>query len=245
MSMRAARRGAELPYQPIAGAVPCPKGWLAATGKLQGISLYPEAPQVFGTLVELLDYKPAYQIVALFAPIGLLDQPVVGGRSCDRQARRLLGWPRSGAIVSPPVRSALAASSHEEAVEANGGHLGIVAWQLFKKMAEVDAAMEPYWQRTVFEVHPELSFFQLNDDRPVRFSKHARAGLDERAALLRKRLPGIERVLDASLRGVKVSHLVDAAACLWTARRIASRAVARLPENPEWDELGLRMELVR
>lgn len=32
---------------------------------------------------------------------------------------------------------------------------------------------------------------------------------------------------------------------LWTARRIAARAVSRLPENPEWNEDGLRMELVR
>jgi predicted RNase H-like nuclease len=30
-----------------------------------------------------------------------------------------------------------------------------------------------------------------------------------------------------------------------TARRIAARAVERLPEDPEWDEAGVRMELLR
>jgi predicted RNase H-like nuclease len=30
-----------------------------------------------------------------------------------------------------------------------------------------------------------------------------------------------------------------------TARRIAARAVDRIPEDPEWDEQGIRMELLR
>jgi predicted RNase H-like nuclease len=32
---------------------------------------------------------------------------------------------------------------------------------------------------------------------------------------------------------------------MWTARRIVSRAITRLPEDPEWDSQGLRMEIVR
>ena len=80
----------------------------------------------------------------------------------------------------------------------------------------------PYWQRTVFEVHPELSFFQLNGDAPVRYSKHTRAGQDERRALLVDRLPGVERIIDARIRGLSRAHFLDAAACLWTARRIAA-----------------------
>jgi hypothetical protein len=39
---------------------------------------------------------------------------------------------------------------------------------------------------------------------------------------------------------------MDAAALLWTARRIAGRVVARLPaDDAEWDTSGLRMEIVR
>ncbi|MCA1846927.1 MAG: hypothetical protein LC792_27775, partial [Actinobacteria bacterium] len=45
--------------------------------------------------------------------------------------------------------------------------------------------------------------------------------------------------------GVSLPTLLDACVDLWTARRIAARAVARLPEVPEWNEDGLRMELVR
>lgn len=238
-------RGAVLPYRLIAGVLPVPGGWLAATAKVQGVTVAPERPQVFPTFIDVLDYKPAYQVVALFAPVGLLDQPVPKGRTCERAARSLLGHPRSSAIASAPVRAVLGCSTYEDAVTANGGQLSPVRWRQIKKIAEVDKDVAPYWQRTVFEVHPELSFFQLNEDRPVSYPKHTQAGVAERRALLAARLPGVETIVDARLTGVTVPQLVDAAACLWTARRIFSRAISRLPEDPEWDSLGLRMEFVR
>ena len=136
-------------------------------------------------------------------------------------------------------------ATYREAATANGGKLSVVGWSVMKKIAEVNAAVAPYWQRTVFEVHPELSFYQLNEDRPLRFSKHKVAGKVERRALLEGRLPGVNRILDAQVVRATPAHLLDATACLWTARRIASRAMNRVPEDPEWDSRGLRMEIVR
>lgn len=238
--MHRSHRGAQLPYRTLAGVVPCPGGWLVAAAKLQGITLSPEAPQVFPTLLDVFDYKPAFQIVSLAAPIGLLDEPVAGGRQCDRDARRLIGWPRNGAIVSAPARSVL--RDYAAGLEVS---LSAVSRRLIARFAEVDKDVQPYWQRTVFEVHPELSFFQLNDDQPLHYSKHRQAGVAERTDLLKARLPGVERILDTRVPGAKPAHHVDGAVCLWTARRIAARAVSRLPENPEWDSSGLRMEFVR
>jgi len=245
MVMRSPHRGAQLPYQTLAGVVPCPSGWLAATAKLQGITVSPEDPQIFATFLDLVDYKPAYQVIALFAPIGLPDEAVKGGRHCDRDARKVLGRPRSNAIVSAPTRAVIGCSSFKEAAVANGGRLNPVVWRQITRIAEVDANMAPYWQRTVFEVHPELSFYQLNEDRPVRFGKHTPAGLEERLSLLAARFPGVERITRARLPRVTDAHLVDAAVCLWTARRIVSRAVSRVPQDPEWNGIGLRMEMVR
>ena len=70
--------------------------------------------------------------------------------------------------------------------------LSAVSRRLITRFAEVDENVQPYWQRTVFEVHPELSFFQLNEDRPLRYSKHRQVGVAERTALLKARLPGVE-----------------------------------------------------
>jgi predicted RNase H-like nuclease len=238
--MHRSHRGAQLPYRPLAGVVACPGGWLVAGAKLQGITLSPEAPQVFGTLLDVLDYKPAFQIISLAAPIGLQDEPMAGGRQCDREARRLIGWPRNGAIVSAPARSVL--RDYADGIDVR---LSAVSRRLISRFAEVDENIQPYWQRTVFEVHPELSFFQLNDDHALSYSKHTRVGVQERTALLKARLPGVERILDTQVSGAKPAHRVDAAVCLWTSRRIAARAVSRLPEDPEWDSAGLRMEIVR
>jgi predicted RNase H-like nuclease len=105
--------------------------------------------------------------------------------------------------------------------------------------------VQPYRQRFVFEVHPEATFHQLNGDQPLQYSKNTIHGRRERRALLARSFQGIERVLDARVRGVRQRHLIDAAACLWTTRRIASRAIVRLPIDPEWDSEGLRMEIVR
>lgn len=243
--MRPMGRGAQLPYRVIAGVVPVPKGWLVASAKLQGATLAPEDPHVESAFVDVLDYKPAFQVISLFAPIGLADAPVPKGRTCEREARRVLGVPRASAIASAPPRPALGCATYADARAASGGHLSPVRWRQLQRIAEVDREIAPYWQRTVFEVHPELSFFQLGDDTPLRFRKHTQVGREEREARLRARLPGVERITNANLTGVTPAQLQDAAACLWTARRVAVRAVNRLPENPEWDSLGLRMELVR
>jgi len=223
MSPGSARRGPQLPYDLLAGVVPCRKGWLVAAGKLVGISLYPEQPELVPTLREVLDHIPAYTVIALAAPVGLPDDWQQGGRQCDRDARLLLGWPRLGAIASAPTRKLV--TNPDSVVPDN--------------------EIQPYRQRTVYSVHPELSFHQINGDKPLRRSKHRKAGVEERQKLLVARLQGAERALEAELPGVLPHHLLDAVASLWTARRIAARAVSRIPTDPEWDSMGLRMEYVR
>ena len=231
------RRGAPLAYRPLAGVEPCPAGWFVVSGKLQGVSLFPEPPQVMATITDLLDARPPYDIIALHAPIGLPGERTPGGRACDRQARKLLGTRRGAAISAPPSRS--------DVYDASGDGLSAVVRAQLARIREVQRDVASYHQRTVFEVHPELGFFQLNDDKPLRYAKRTHLGMEERLELLRARMPGLDRVLDNVPDGVRMATVLDACVDLWTARRIAARAVARLPEVPEWNEDGLRMELVR
>jgi predicted RNase H-like nuclease len=233
----ATRGGPDLPYKIVAGVTPCPTGWLVASAKLAGSTFAPEPPRVLSTFVEVLDERPTFSTIALNAPVGYIDE-ARGGRTCDRMARALLGR-RGSTVHNAPTRANL----FEETIVEDDG-LDAITNILLRRYREVAAEMAPYRQRTVFEVHPELSFFQLNEDVPLRWSKKTEAGLEERAALLRKRIPGVERVLETEL-DVQTSHMVDAAAILWTARRIFARAGTRIPTDPEWDEQGLRMELVR
>ena len=236
--------GPELPYRPLAGVVPCPGGWLALTGKLHGITLSVDGAEVLETLKEVLEHQPRFDLIALAAPVGLPSKATPGGRACDRDARTLLGWPRAGAIMSAPPRTILKARTYE-AARRKHPTLSPVEYAQLEHVAEVAATLLPFHQRTVSEVHPELSFFQLNRDRPLRYAKHSREGRAERRALLEPKLPGLGRILDRRLPGSTLDHRIDAAACLWTARRVASRGVLRVPQDPEWDDEGLRMEIVR
>jgi predicted RNase H-like nuclease len=237
------QRGPVLPYRPLAGVVPCPGGWLVAGAKLQGITVSPEEPQVLRSLAEVLDYRPSFEIIALHAPIGLLDEERPGGRTCDSQIRQLLGPRRGAAIMSAPSRRLVVNGTVTGTHELEG--LSAVSKVLLPRYREVIKEIQPYRQRSVFEVHPEATFHQLNGDKPLKYSKNTIHGRMERRALLEGAFPGVERVLDARVRGIRQRHLIDAAACLWTTRRIASRAIVRLPLDPEWDSEGLRMEIVR
>ena len=230
--------GPDLPYSVVAGVTPCAPGWLVASAKLHGATFAPESPRVLGTFAEVLDERPSFSVIALNAPVGYVDDRP-GGRTCDRMARALLGR-RGSTVHNAPSRASL-----QEGIVNNGNHLDAVTNVLLRRYREVAAEMAPYRQRTVYEVHPELSFFQINGDVPLRWSKKFEAGWEERNALLRKRIPGVERILEVEIDDVPVSHLLDVAAMLWTARRIFARAGTRLPTDPEWDEQGLRMEFVR
>jgi predicted RNase H-like nuclease len=235
----ASRQGPNLPYSIVAGVTPCATGWLVASAKLNGATFAPEAPRVLASFAEVLDERPSFSVIALNAPVGYVDDVHQGGRTCDRMARALLGR-RGSTIHNAPTRASLLEDS-----DVGEDGLDAVTSVLLRRYREVALEMAPYRQRTVFEVHPELSFFQINSDVPLRLSKKFEAGMEERIALLKKRVPGSERILEADLDDVPISHLIDVVAILWTARRIFARAGTRLPSDPEWDEQGLRMEFVR
>ena len=46
-------------------------------------------------------------------------------------------------------------------------------------------------------------------------------------------------------KGAGPTHMLQAAAMLWTGRRASGHAINRLPLDPQWDSGGIRMELVR
>jgi predicted RNase H-like nuclease len=213
------------------------------SARLQGITAFPQEPEVFATFAEILDYRPSFEVIAIHCHLSFPEEDTPGGRTCDRMARQLLGWPRSGAIGSPPSREYM--RTHDHDLRARKG-LNPINARMMRRFAEVAEEMQPYRQRQVFEVHPELSFYQLNDDQPMQHSKYTEEGVAERRRLVESKIPGVDVVLDAQLQGgVTARHLLDATADMVTARRIAARAVTRLPEDPEWDEHGVRMELLR
>ena len=195
-----------------------------------------DAPEFFRTIAEILDYRPLFSTIGIHAPIGYLDEPRPGGRTCDREARALLGARRGASIRSAPTR-ALLRGEIEDGIDA-------VSRVLLSHYREIATEVASYRQRTVYEVEPELTFFELQDRVPLRYSKRSSLGLEERVDILRARIQDVDKVLSVHMPGVRPEKIVDAVACLWSARRIFAKIGVRIPEDPEWDSEGVRMEIV-
>jgi predicted RNase H-like nuclease len=94
-------------------------------------------------------------------------------------------------------------------------------------------------------VHPELSFYRWNDDRPMVHAKKSAEGRAERRALIDARYPGaaddIRRRFPASV--VADDDILDALAALWSAERIAAGS-ALTAGDAEHDAFGIPMRML-
>ena len=148
-------------------------------------------------------------------------------------------WDAGG--VRPSCRRRPARPSRTRAAPASSA----VARSLLPRIREVQRDVASYNQKVVFEVHPELGFYQLNDDVPLRYGKRTMAGTAERLAILQDRIPGLARVLDSR---PERHQPASPARCL--CRPVdgpphRGPGHHRVPDDPEWNEDGLRMEFAR
>jgi predicted RNase H-like nuclease len=209
-----------------------------ASAKMHAATFAPEPPKLYESFLDVLSERPSYSIIVVNAPIGFVEKMDMGTRTCDREARALLRR-RGSAVHNAPTRDVL-----EEGASLTGASIDAVTAILMPRYREVAAEMSPYRQRVVYEGHPELSFYQLNDNQPLRWSKKMASGRAEREEILVKKMQNADKIIEAELRRVPVKHILDAAALMWTARRVFGRAAIRLPSEAEWDSEGLRMEIV-
>lgn len=236
---------AKLPYKVLGGIVPCPGGWLIVPARLSGVTVVADEPEVAATLLDVLEFKPKFDAAAIYSPIGFPDRPTTPYRTCDEEARSLIGWPRQVAVRPTPSRAALNAQTRAEA-QALEPWLTRDDLRRFRWLREAHREFQPFHQRTYFAAHPDLTFAQLNGDKPLTSSPYQQDGMLERMGLIRDKLPGLETVASRTPpNGAAQVHLLQALALLWTARRVAGRAMQRLPLDPDWDASGMRMELVR
>ena len=145
-----------------------------------------------------------------------------------------------------PSRALRSRSDTREGIDLLPDNLDAISRTLLPRYQEVASEMAPFRQRTIYEVNADLSFYQLNGDVPMQWSKHSEKGMEERRALLEAKMPGV--LTDHRRRGSRSDHVapprrrcdpLDGPKDLRQGRRV------RIPIDPEWDEQGLRMEIVR
>ena len=213
--------------------------------------------EVFTSFEGLLAHYSHAQLVLVDIPIGLPEGPE--RRECDRQARKLLG--RRGSSVFPaPTRQTAeqAAASPKDyraalAIERRYAGKGISrqAFAISPKIAEVDALLRSLnagATPVVREVHPEVCFWMLNDERPMKFSKKRSTGVAERLSVLKKLEPRSAEIYERAgsefrRKVVGRDDILDALVAALIAR-VRTGRLRSIPDSPPRDAIGLPMEMV-
>ena len=213
------------------GVDACPGGWVAVTlsGAGAGAGIGVEGgdagtpPAVTVTVARTLDGLALDGVTGIDMPLGLL---ATGWRTADLLARRALGRRGSCVFAIPPRpvwEQPAYANANQGCRELTGRGMSIQAWGLRRKLLEADEFRRAAAPR-LYEVHPELSFAALGGGTPLADSKHTRAGLAARRALLAQ--AGI--VVPPRAAGAAEDDLLDAAAVAWSAARVAAGAAVTL-----------------
>jgi predicted RNase H-like nuclease len=232
----------------VAGIDGCRDGWVVVLLELNGNGgVTSESCRRLGSFSDVINIPEQPRFAAIDIPIGLPSAAVPGGRTCDREARQLLGS-RRASVFSPPARSVLGAGSYAEAVDLNRAssrhEIGISrqVYNLLPKLRDVHRSMTPELQLRIREVHPELSFTQMNDGSPIEESKHSQSGKELRRELLEKRFKKVGDALKLGLgSGAVATDVLDAYAAAWSAWRMARGKAQRIPDELQLDSQGLRM----
>lgn len=208
----------------VVGIDGCKESWMAV--ELEHGQF--KAARLVGTLEQAIRAFPDAAVYGVDIPIGY---PVVGPRLADLTARAVLG-PRGRSIFDavPPMLLALDGYEAVQAAVAKARSRGVEmacpsrqSWSLKKKMLEANRAATA--DRRLYEVHPEVSFWEMRGQKPVLESKRTWAGF-----WIRRRLLAREGILipDAIENGelAGIDDVLDAAACAWTANRISRKSAA-------------------
>jgi len=228
----------------VAGVDGCAAGWLyvLAEARVPGL-LALRRMGLAEDFPALLEATAACYAVAVDVPIGLSAN---GRRAADYAARRCLG-PRRSSVFPPPARALIGMEGGywelNAASKAIRAGISQQTFNILGKIWDADRCMTPALQARVTESHPEVTFWALNGGQALAHNKKRPEGRRQRLALL-ERVFGKSAGTLSPPRGAAWDDLYDAAALAWTASRVAFGVERRMPEAPEVDARGLRMEIV-
>ncbi|WBQ07829.1 DUF429 domain-containing protein [Kribbella sp. CA-293567] len=213
----------------VLGVDACKAGWVGVLLNDGEVSAF-----VAGSIDQLVAQAgspESLDVIGVDMPIGLPD---TAPRQADLLARSAIGR-LSSSVFTTPVRAALLAPSHADAVVVNreltGQGISIQAYGLRGKLFEIDN-----WARRsdslVVEVHPEVSFAQLAG-APLTVRKSTWAGAERRRALLAEAGIPLSGELGLANQAVGVDDVLDAGAAAWSALRVAQGLAISLPSPPQ------------
>ena len=225
----------------------CRVGWFAIGLETEGswqVNIFPDVSSLW-------DHYRQVSVILIDIPIGLKTGGQVE-RRCDPVARKLLG-PRRSSVFPAPCREAIYARSYQEACDINqrltGKRLSVENWNIIPKIREMDYLLsdDAAARGRIREIHPELCFWGLAG-RPMQHAKKRNEGLAERTQLLQSIYPQTADIIAHALstykrKDVARDDILDALSAAMTGL-MGGENLSSIPHEPEFDERGLRMEMV-
>lgn len=205
---------------------------------------------IISVFEEFLSFVDQAKQILVDIPIGLREKDS-RERLCDLEARKILGHRRSS-VFPPPSRLALVTDSYNQASQLNfqytGRRLSQQSFAISKKIKEVDEFIISHrLQGKIREMHPEVCFWALNSYKSMQFNKKKNEGFNERKYLLNKHFSKSETIVkevrSKYLKNeVATDDILDALVGAVCAR--LNNELNQLPNHPETDAKGLKMEIV-
>ncbi len=205
---------------------------------------------IISTFEQVLQIVDQAKQVLVDIPIGLREKETLE-RLCDLEARKVLGNRRSS-VFPPPSRPAFAADEYKQASQINfrctGRKLSKQSFAISKKIKEVDEfIISRKVQGKLREMHPEVCFWALNNYHPMQFNKKKTDGFNERNLLLNKYYSNTNNLIEEARlkylkKDVATDDILDALVGAVSARFYKN--LKQLPDRPEIDDQGLKMEIV-
>lgn len=224
---RPGRRPAVDTALPVLGVEATRQGWLGAVLEPSGNG----TPHLVtaGTVEELMTAAGPVSVVAVGVPMGLPDD---SRRQADRELRQLLGA-QSSSVLTTPVREAVYAASHGEANSRSREHVGAgvstQAWELRRRVQELDAWVRQDLPAVVVETHAEAAFTVMAGE-PLSSRRRSGDGAQERRATLAAQ--GVY-VPTTTPHGVATDDVLDVCAAAWSAHRVKTGGAQSFPEQAE------------
>lgn len=239
----------------VAGVDGCKPGWLVAVVSAMEVNTSANIACIYKlqefllarTFTEIVPGETQFDLICVDIPVGLTDGDKA--RGCDIEARRLLRGPRASSVFPAPVRPCLSVQGYESANaiarKISGKGLSRQSFALLEKIRQVDDLMTPQLQSRVREIHPEVSFWALNGKNPVEQNKKTVPGQAHRHKLLQQIFPNMDDILSTlPAVGFAMDDAFDALIAAWTAGQAVMGKTRTLPDKPEIDSKGLRMEIL-
>lgn len=217
----------------VIGIDGCKSGWFAVWQNQDEVI----DTAIFKSLNNLKDFfiESNQLIIGIDMPVILSE---VMPREADQLARKLLSK-KASSVFTAPTPEMLDQPNYEKASLISkrliGKSMSLQSWYLFPKIRDVQTVIH-YENIKLFEIHPEVSFRAMNNEKVILESKKTTEGFEIRKSLLDKHFLNFNFDVIRNKyqkKDVMNNDILDALVVLWSAKRIVNNQASYLPMTPE------------